>query len=98
MLNYIIVNGVVINFDYVGLSLVIEFDGNLGVVLCWYILVLGIDEFLVWYEGVGISDCCFIYVDEWGSVVVVINVSGVVLVINIYDEFGIFGIGNFGCF
>jgi RHS repeat-associated protein len=84
-------------FRYDGTDLVAEYSAT-NQLTRRYVHGPGIDEPLVWYEGVGTTDRRFLYADERGSVIAVSNASGTVTNINAYDEYGIPAASNVGRF
>ena len=58
----------------------------------------GTDEPLVWYEGSGTSDRCWLLADERGSIVAGTNSAGAAQAVNSYDAFGIPDASNVGRF
>ena len=87
-------------FDNVGTSLLSEYDYVAGSLTLQrrYVNGPGSDEPLVWYEGTGTNDRRFLHADERGSITAITDVSGAVININRYDEFGIPASGNIGRF
>ena len=69
-----------------------------GTLLRRYVHGPGIDNPLVWYEGGGTVDRCYLHNDERGSLIAVSDASGAMLAINSYDEYGIPGTGGLGRF
>jgi hypothetical protein len=65
---------------YDGDSLIAEYDAS-GSVLRRYVPGRGVDEYLVWYEGSGLSTPNWLHTDQQGSVVAVSNASGAATVI-----------------
>ncbi|MFZ3482138.1 RHS repeat-associated core domain-containing protein [Sphingomonas sp. 3-13AW] len=95
--NHIIrADGSVINFDYVGTTLVAEESG--GAVQRRYVFAPGIDEPIVWYEGSGLGDRRWLHADERGSIIAITNGVGAAMAINTYDDYGIPGPNNQGRF
>lgn len=75
-------------FEYLGSRLEIERDAS-GNILRRYVHSPGVDEPVVWYEGLGLADKRWLYADERGSVVAISDVSGASIATNRYDEYGI---------
>lgn len=86
-------------FQYDGLALIGEYDGA-GGVMKRYVHGPGVDDPIVWYEGVGTADRRWLHSDERGSVIAITGLDGNVIAngINTYDEYGIPGATNTGRF
>ena len=74
-LNQYTVNGATTQFLYSGSDLVAEYDGS-GNLLRRYVQGSGVDEPLVWYEGIGTATPRWFHQDRQGSVVAWSNASG----------------------
>lgn len=85
-------------FMYDGPHMVAEIANPSGAIQRRYVHGPGMDEPVVWYEGSGTSDRRWLHADERGSIVAVSNGSGVSIVTNSYDEYGIPSAGNAGRF
>jgi RHS repeat-associated protein len=87
----------VTRFLYDGDAMVGEYDAS-GNMLRRYVHGDGDDDPLVWYEGAGVAAPRYLYTDHQGSVTTVTNSSGIVLIVNSYDEYGIPAANNAGRF
>jgi RHS repeat-associated protein len=70
-----------------GDSLIAEYDAS-GAMLRRYVPGRGVDEYLVWYEGSGLSAPSWLHTDQQGSVVAVSNGSGTATAIYPYSANG----------
>ncbi|WP_325540546.1 RHS repeat-associated core domain-containing protein [Sphingopyxis sp.] len=84
-------------FGYDGVDRTIELD-VVGTVLRRNVHGPGIDNPIVWYEGVGLGDRRFLMADERGSVVSVTDSAGATVGLNSHDEYGNPAPGNVGRF
>ena len=90
--------GITTRFQYDGSHMIGEYNTS-NTLLRRYVHGPGSDESLVWYEGNGTTDRRWLHADERGSVVAISDVSGNMLGLNRYDEYGIpqaTNIGRFG--
>jgi RHS repeat-associated protein len=85
-------------FAWSGDQMIAEYNAANGSIMRRYVPGPGIDESVVWYEGSGTSDRRWLHADERGSVVAASDVSGNVIGVNRYDEYGIPASTNIGRF
>jgi RHS repeat-associated protein len=83
-------------WEWDGSTLVTERAG--GAIVKRYVHGAGVDEPVVWYDGSGTGQRCWLDADERGSIVRVTNDAGTAVAVNTYDEYGIPGAGNVGRF
>ncbi|HEY7811310.1 MAG TPA: RHS repeat-associated core domain-containing protein [Allosphingosinicella sp.] len=84
-------------FLYDGDELVAEYDGS-GALSRRYVHGAGVDDPLVWYEGASLAAPRFLHTDHQGSITGIATVTGGLLTINRYDEYGMAAAGNQGRF
>jgi RHS repeat-associated protein len=90
--------GATTKFLYDGTGLVAEYDGS-NILQRRYVPGAAADETLVWYEGnANLADKRWLAADARGSVVAVMNASGVATTINKYDAYGTPAATNTGRF
>ena len=82
---------------YDGDALVAEYDAA-GTMLRRYVHADSADVPLVWFEGAATASPQYLYADHQGSIVARTDVSGAVININAYDEYGIPDAANAGRF
>lgn len=87
-------------FAYSGDQMIAElgYNGSAWSIAKRFVPGAGMDEPVVWYEGSGTSDRRWLHDDERGSVVAVSDVSGNIVGVNSYNEYGIPASGNIGRF
>ncbi len=86
-------------FVYDGDRLIAEYSGT-GALQRRYVHGAGVDEPLVWYEGVSVSagNRQYLHADHQGSIVAASNASGAMQQVHAYDAYGITDSGNTGRF
>ncbi len=89
--------GVTTRFLYEGAQIVGEYNQN-GALLRRYAPGAGLDEPVVWYEGVGLSYPRWLHGDERGSVIAVSLAGAAAYAVNRYDEYGLPHSSNLGRF
>jgi RHS repeat-associated protein len=77
----------VTEFLYDGADLVAEYNAS-GVLRRRYVHGDGVDEPLVWYEGLGTADRRWLHADERGSIVAISNSAGTSLATYTYSPYG----------
>lgn len=77
-------------FLYDGDRLIAEYNSS-GVLQRRYVHGVGVDEPLVWYEGVTVSSAArrYLHADHQGSIIATTNATGAKLEIGTYDAYGV---------